>query len=136
MFRQDLFYPRYSNFGYNKYVQSYNTTYTPYMSYEQICNNENEIKNEATNLNETSTVQNINSKTYDDDAKTDTYTRFGPINFGKDEISLFGLSIAIDDLILGGLIILLLIESENNYALIIVLGLMLFNINLSSLNLF
>lgn len=61
--------------------------------------------------------------------------RLGPIEYSSEKISLFGFSIAIDDLLILGLILILLFESDCDYALIIVLGLMFFNINLGSLNL-
>ncbi len=52
-------------------------------------------------------------------------------------LSLFGLNLEVDDLILIGLIILLFMQSDKNYALIIILGLILLNVNLSDiLNLF
>ncbi len=52
-------------------------------------------------------------------------------------LSLFGLNLEVDDLILIGLIILLFMQSDKNYALIIILGLILLNVNLGDiLNLF
>lgn len=145
MYSQNLFYPRYSNFRYNNYMPNFNSTYYPYVSYDEICNNSNkDISQEPSEESENneSTNENINSN---DSIKADkineenstNQTRFGPFEFGNDRISLFGFSFALDDLILIGLIILLFLESDaNNFALIIILGLMLFNINLSSLDLF
>ena len=55
----------------------------------------------------------------------------------NNHISLFGFSLELDDLIIIALILLLLLESDENLALIILLGLILFNINLSDIfNLF
>ena len=52
-------------------------------------------------------------------------------------INILGISLEIDDLIIIGLIILLFLESDKNYALIIILGLILLNVNLSDiLNIF
>ena len=52
-------------------------------------------------------------------------------------INILGISLEIDDLIIIGLIILLFLESDKNYGLIIILGLILLNVNLSDiLNIF
>ncbi len=51
----------------------------------------------------------------------------------QNKYNLFGFSFEIDDLILIGLIILLFLESDKNYALIIILGLILLNVNLSDI---
>lgn len=48
-------------------------------------------------------------------------------------INLFGINLELDDLIIIALIFLLFQDTENNLVLIIVLGMMLFNINLSDL---
>ncbi len=58
-------------------------------------------------------------------------------SFDKNQINILGFSFEIDDLIIIGIIILLLLESDENYALIIILGLILLNVNLSDiLNIF
>lgn len=51
----------------------------------------------------------------------------------SNKFNLFGFSFEIDDLILIGLIILLFLESDKNYALIIILGLILLNVNLGDI---
>ncbi len=48
-------------------------------------------------------------------------------------LSLFGITLEIDDLIIIGLIILLFLQKEKNYTLIIVLGLILLNVNLNDI---
>lgn len=59
------------------------------------------------------------------------------ISFDRTQINLLGFTFEIDDLIIIGIIILLLLESDENYALIIILGLILLNVNLSDiLNIF
>ena len=58
-------------------------------------------------------------------------------SFDHDKISILGFDLEIDDLIILVLIVLLLRDYRENYALIIILGLILLNINLSDiLNLF
>lgn len=53
------------------------------------------------------------------------------------KFNILGFSFEIDDLIIVGIIILLFLESDKNYALIIILGLILLNVNLSDiLNIF
>lgn len=54
-------------------------------------------------------------------------------NKNVNSLSLFGLNLEVDDLIIIGLIILLFMQSEKNYALIIILGLILLNINLNDI---
>lgn len=48
-------------------------------------------------------------------------------------INIFGISLELDDLIIIALIFLLFQDTENNLVLIIILGMMLLNINLSDL---
>lgn len=58
-------------------------------------------------------------------------------SFSHDKISILGFDLEIDDLIILALIFLLLRDFNENYALIIILGLILLNVNLSDvLNLF
>lgn len=97
----------------------------------------NITKDDSINLNENDTIFNESTtqeadKTSKNESKMH---RLGPIEYNSERLSLFGFSIAIDDLLILGLILILLFESDCDYALIIVLGLMFFNINLGSLNL-
>lgn len=54
-------------------------------------------------------------------------------SFNRDKISILGFDLEIDDLIILALIVLLLRDYNENYALIIILGLILLNINLSDI---
>ena len=83
--------------------------------------------------NNDNTYHNEDNKNYSSTNKRNS--RF--ISFDKTQINILGFSFEIDDLIIIGIIILLLLESDENYALIIILGLILLNINLSDiLNIF
>jgi hypothetical protein len=53
--------------------------------------------------------------------------------FDKNALSIFGFSINIDDLIIIAIIIFLFFENKKDYLLLIVLGLMLFDISIDSL---
>lgn len=106
--------------------------------------NSKEIKNKTNNTAEitledklSKTTENIKEETINKERKNNTSKmhRLGPIEYNSEKLSVFGFSIAIDDLLILGLILILLFESDCDYALIIVLGLMFFNINLSNLNL-
>lgn len=75
------------------------------------------------------------TKIEDLNSKVKSNNRF--FSFDKDKISILGFDLEIDDLIILALIILLLRDYHENYPLIIILGLILLNINLSDiLNLF
>ncbi|MEG1058602.1 MAG: hypothetical protein RSD14_02860 [Clostridia bacterium] len=159
MFRQQFPYPIYNIYGYqNHNPHNFNTTYYSNLSYinhipqvdlskpsyyqkqTEDKTQENNIQNQEskvcvqddTLLYEKSTVDKSNNK--ESEIKKNTEHRLGPISLNKNTLSIFGFSIEIDDLILIGLILILLLDSECDYTLLIVLGLMLFNINLGSLS--
>lgn len=139
MFNSYPYYNRYNNY-YNRV-----TPYTPTF-YQNLQNNFNipkahteEVKDITEDLqtkkNENTDPQikqNLESKNENKNSKHRTI----PFSLENNTLSLFGFDIAIDDLLIIGIILILLLDSECNYALIIVLGLMFFNINFSSLNLF
>ena len=78
-------------------------------------------------------IENTNNQNFKNIQKNKN--RF--ISFDKNQINILGFSLEIDDLIIIGLILLLLLESDKNYSLIIILGLILLNINLGDIiNLF
>lgn len=100
---------------------------------ENIKDNTNDI---VENIEDTKDSQSNNTTNLNkDNVSTNKRHRLGPIEYNSERLSIFGFSIAIDDLLILGLILILLFESDCDYALIIVLGLMFFNINLGSLNL-
>lgn len=137
MFEQRLFYNNYQRYNYNSYNKNryngYSTTFNPMYNYfyEQTpnynfnYNNENNTSFNSTNIND-----NIEKR----DKTNDKNFRIGPIEIEDNNINAFGFSIAIDDLILIGLIILLFFQTDKDYTLIIILGLMLFNITFSNLD--
>ena len=80
-----------------------------------------------------SNFSNSDEKTTESSSKSKN--RF--FSFDKEKINIFGFELEIDDLIILALIFLLLLDSTDNLMLIIVLGLILLNVNLSDiLNLF
>jgi hypothetical protein len=127
---------------------NYISTY-PFTEAEEIKNEE--IKDSENIINKNINVEEDEEKDEKKDEKKDNKdenkaqkqsnrskegVRLGPICFSENTLSLFGFSIALDDLIIIVLIILLLLDSNCDYLLLIVLGLILFNINLGDFNLF
>lgn len=143
------------------YNSTFYNNYVPYNYYNNIdvTNNVSESVDEKNNVDENEnkkdfyqneTVENrenINEndiKKDEDSAKKDKENkrddkkdgfRFGPIGYNEGILSIFGFSLALDDLIIIALIFFLFMESSCDYSLLIVLGLMLFNISIGSLNL-
>lgn len=143
MFEHNSFYRNYQRYNYNNYstnrYNGYNTTFNPMYNYfyEQSpsYNNQQYTKddNKVHEITDKITVDNDFKKREESDTKN---FRIGPIEIDDNTINAFGFSIAIDDLIIIGLIILLFFQSDKDYTLIIILGLMLFNITFSSLDFF
>ena len=146
MNNQNMYYPNYYS-NYNNYynpmyrTNPYTAFYHPYT--ENLPNNinlNNNVKNNNVNYSENTKDKpnNINIKSHEeklDNSKSDKDGfRFGPFDVSKNRLSIFGLSIEIDDLILIALIIFLFFETDCDYSILIVLGLMLFNISFSSLD--
>lgn len=158
MFNQNQYYRnyRYNNYyGYNSFIP----TYYPNKDYNDYNNEIENISNISDDLDtsdnshiietdyniENSTEENITNTTEkikEEETKTkfDSSSkkqfRFGPLSICDNSINILGFNIAIDDLIIIGLIILLLFQSETDYIIIIILGLILLNIDFSSLGLF
>ena len=105
-----------TNYNYNPYY--YPPTYTT-KTYKGFSNEK------TSTVNKNNDIPN-NSNTMEKDFK------LGPLHIGNDRIEILGFSIAIDDLIIIALIILLFLQSDKDYTLLIVLGLMLFNVSLSN----
>lgn len=135
MNNQNLYYPNYYS-NYNNYynpmyrTNPYTAFYHPYT--ENLPSNVNYTENtkeEPNNINIKSHEENLDNSKSDKDG-----FRFGPFDVSKNRFSIFGLSIEIDDLILIALIIFLFFETDCDYSILIVLGLMLFNISFSSLD--
>lgn len=140
MFRQDLFFPNFYRYGYRNnmsYPQgtTFNTSNNDVNYAHDTSSNNVELIDEF-KKDETDTIDDTTGFDKQEKKEKKSGFRFGPIDFSDDRISLFGFSLAIDDIILAVLIFFLFVESDCDYALIIVLGLMLFNISLSSFNIF
>lgn len=157
MFNQNQYYRNYrynSFYGYNNFIP----TYYPNKDYSVVNNEENYSSNnfndtgiltstyEIEDLQNDSTIKDTNSNIQNEKKEEETKSkfdssskkqfRFGPLSVCDNSINILGFSIAIDDLIIIGLIILLLFQSETDYIIIIILGLILLNIDFSSLGLF
>lgn len=142
MFRQNY----YNNHTYYPYQQGWYHTYfnptypTPNMpmpiAQEKKLSNDNITQNQEKVNSETDTDTMSEEKNDEKRAPKETSFKFGPFSYRNNTLSIFNFAIELDDLILIVLIFLLLLDTDTNYPLLIVLGLMLFNINLSTLNLF
>lgn len=143
MFNQN---PYYRNYRYNNYYRYNNfiPTYYPNKDYS-IDTEENLEVPKQDDLNDYSEDKNLNKETIQNEKKEESNLnsdsskkqfRLGPLSINDSSINILGFSIAIDDLIIIGLIILLLFQSDTDYILLIILGLLLLNIDFSSLNLF
>ena len=95
-----------------------------------IINNDNEKIKDNTTPN-----KNINNQ---NDTRTEKESgfRLGPLTIYNDQIDILGFSFAIDDLIIIGLMLIIFLDSDSDFVLLIILGLILFNVSFSSLNLF
>lgn len=147
MFEYTPLYKKYQRYNYNNYGyynpnynNSYSTAFNPMYNYfTNPSNNYNNINN-----NENENISQDSKESYNNDNVQDSRNnnnshkdfRFGPIQIEDNNINAFGFSIAIDDLIIIGLMILLFFQSDKDYTLLIILGLMLFNITFSNLDLF
>lgn len=144
---QNMYYPNYYS-GYNNYYNAYPTNpYAAfYQPYTQNLPNLNILYQTNTDnigsKNNQETKENLNKEpileknVFENEEETKESFRIGPLDISKDKISVFGFSIEIDDLILIALILFLFFETDCDYSILIVLGLMLFNISFSSLDLF
>lgn len=149
MNNQNMYYPNY--YGYNNYYnnlytnQPYTAYYHPYtqnlpnINLQSNIQNSNFCNNNVQNTFNSNHIDSDNNKqdlSLDNNKKSKNSFRLGPLDISKEKLSLFGFDIAIDDLILISLILFLFFETDCDYSILIVLGLMLFNISFSSLDLF
>lgn len=135
MNNQYMYYPSYySNRNYGYYVPS-----QPFTAFSQhyTQNLPNTNINDQQNLSNNYINKDYNTEYRDnkENEKKEPF-KFGPLNISSEKISIFGFSIQIDDLILIALILFLFFETDCDYSIIIVLGLILFNISFSTLNIF
>ncbi len=129
-------YYRNSLYGYPQY--GYNPTFNPFYTKNYYNNLNNYEKNSEKTIDKSNEETANNSYTAKEDISSSNDTkkksyRLGPINVEDNRVSAFGFSFALDDLILVFLVLFLLLENSCDYILIIVLGLMLFDITTSSL---
>lgn len=112
-----------NNNYYNNYMPYNNMYYRPAPIYPNI---------------ETQSI-NDNNKTTSNSSVIDDENNLKPQEFisepstsSKDRLSLFGLSLNIDDIIIVGIAIFLFMENKKDYLLLIILGLLLFDISLDN----
>lgn len=150
MFDENNYMSRYRNYNRRRFSPTFNTFFqNRYNNYYQnninekrqneVNNKNNENKNiEKDEINNNNTDNIKNNEINKDRIKKDEKKGFslGPLRIENDNISIFGFTLAIDDIIIVGLILLLLVQSDTDYILIIILALMLFNISFSSIKTF
>lgn len=137
----------YNNAGYLNYRYGrYNSRFMPNPTFYQPYYNENsnkstetikeDVKENTENVDTQNVVKNEHNPTRDyqsqENTANDTF-RIGPLSVSQNRISIFSLNLAIDDLIIIGLAIFLLLEDSCDYLFVIILALILFDIRLSSL---
>lgn len=142
MFNENSYYRNYRYNNYYRYNNNFIPTYYPNKDYS-VDSSDNSDFSSTVEKNEKEDIINIENqekKEEEQNLHSDTSSkkqfRLGPLSVNDNSINILGLNIAIDDLIIIGLIILLLFQSETDYIIIIILGLILLNIDFSSLNLF
>lgn len=134
--------PFYRYYGYQRNYFPYSTNFLNYSNFENSTSMENKSFNDniEKNLKDEEDTKTIKQEPeVKDDKKEENNNngfRIGPVKVNNNRISAFGYSFAIDDLIIVALIVFLLFESSCDYTLLIVLGLILFDISFSSLKLF
>ena len=132
MFNENTYYKNYCYSNYYPYNNSFIPTYYPNKDYNPYpdSQNINKIK-ESEETNQKEVVITEEAKENFDSSKKQY--RLGPLSICNNSINIFGFDIALDDLIIIVLIILLLFQSETDYLLIIVLGLILLNVDFNSI---
>lgn len=108
---------------YNNYMPHNNMYYRPAPIYPDI---------ETQSIHENNKTDS-NSNVIDDEINLETQEFISePSTSNKDRLSLFGLSLNIDDIIIIGIVIFLFMENKKDYLLLIILGLLLFDISLDT----
>ena len=122
-FNHHKVYPRFdSTKMYSFNTQNYNANRNKYLLDEPK-------EEKETKENE----ENINNEPKKEEEKENVRFKFGDFEISDRSINIFGYKLAFDDLIIILLIIFLFFDSNCDLSLIIILALMLFNINLSSI---
>ncbi len=132
MFNQYPYYRtnRFNSYRYNNY---FIPTYYPNKDYNLDTSTKNTQESEIIekeNIEEENNNQKKEEETFN--SSSNIHFRIGPFTFSDNSINIFGINIAMDDLIIIVLIVLLLFQSDTDYILIIILGLILLNINFSN----
>lgn len=124
-------YYMYNNPFFNTYYPKYNSSYYNYcppITYNILSDNDvHNVKNKSNN----NVKEDANNRYNDEnctESSTETLNMNDVISISEDRISILGVSMNTDDLIILFLLFQLLKNSENiDYILVIVLGLMLFS---------
>ena len=98
----------------------YNMYYRPAPSYPNI---------ETKPINDSGKIINTQDTINNDKSKEPVSE---PHTSNKDRLSLFGLSLNIDDIIIIGIVIFLFMENKRDYFLLIILGLIFFDISVDT----
>jgi len=104
---------------FNNYIPN-NMYYRPAPIYPYIETKPIDDSDKTINIQDT--INNDKSKEFASESRSSN----------KDRLSLFGLSINIDDIIIIGLVIFLFMENRRDYLLLIILGLMFFDISVDT----
>jgi len=108
--------------------------FPPYSYGYNYSKNTNYVHNSGNNTKDTIPFKNDNNETNNSSNEDEKPSQEDKKSRG---INIFGIDLQIDDLIIIALICLLFLDLDKNYTLIIILGLILLNVNLSDLiNLF
>lgn len=133
-------YPYYNNYSNYRYLYYQNDTKNDFSTKGITPKELQDINNETiTVVDDTENIQGKKLEDFKENNSTDekkTNIKIGPIEYNDRTISFLNFSFEIDDLIIIGLILLLLLDGNRNYMVIIVLGLLLFNIKIPSLGIF
>lgn len=112
-----------NNNYYNNYIPHNGMYYRPAPIYPNI---------ETQPINDNNKTTS-NTNVIDDEINIETQEIISePSTSNKDRLSLFGLSLNIDDIIIIGIAIFLFMENKKDYLLLIILGLLLFDISLDT----
>lgn len=134
MFRKNMYYQNiYTNTRYPRFFPNFNNT-TFNNIYSSDISNSKEFVNEIPKVVQDLETENTSKEEQLKNSKSDNNSK-SKFRVSSNNISILGFDIAIDDLIIIALIVLIFLESGPDYNIIIVLGLILFNISFSSLNL-
>lgn len=108
---------------YNNYIPYNNMYYRPAPLYPNVETEPIEDSNKSVDAK--NTFETINDK------KSQEFSDESPLS-NRNKISIFGFTLDIDDIIIIGIVIFLFMENKKDYLLLIILGLMFFDISVDT----